>query len=117
MKDLAKKEFLALLAAALVGFNSPNIFILSQGFESAMLVLVLLVSLYLLRRDHYIPTLVLAGLAPLVRPEGLLLTPLVWAYILITGVFKRSFSLPISPSPSPRFYSRPSTTVPPFLSR
>jgi len=82
VQDLVEKKFPALLAAALVGFNSFNLYIFSLGFEGAMLVLVLLASLYLLRKNHDVAALVLASLAPLVRPEGLILSPLVWVYLL-----------------------------------
>jgi hypothetical protein len=82
-RDLTGRPLAALLGAALVGFNSVNVFILSLGFEAGLLVLVLLAGLYLVRTGRDLPAVVAASVAPLVRPEGLLLSLLVWGVLLV----------------------------------
>jgi hypothetical protein len=82
-RDLTGRPSAALLAAALVGFNSVNVFILSLGFEAGLLVLVLLAGLYLVRTGRDLPAVIAASVAPLVRPEGLLLSGLVWGVLLL----------------------------------
>src|SRR5262249_45278577 len=72
----------SLMAAALVGFGSVNVYVLSEGFEAGLLLAVLLAGLYLARTGRDLAAVVLASMAPLVRPEGLLLTPLVGGVIL-----------------------------------
>ena len=87
-RDLGAGPIPALAAAALVGFNSVNVFILSQGFEAGLLLAVLMAGLYLARTGRDLPAVVLASAAPLVRPEGILLTPLVWGAILLGRRFR-----------------------------
>jgi hypothetical protein len=70
------------MAAGLVGFGSVNVYVLSEGFEAGLLLAVLLGGLYLARTGRDLPAVVLASMAPLVRPEGILLTPLVAGAIL-----------------------------------
>ena len=88
MRDLTGRALPSLLAAALVGFSSVNVFILAQGFEAGLLTAILLGGTYLARTGRDLPAVVLASLAPLVRPEGLLLTPLVWGPILLARRFR-----------------------------
>jgi len=87
--DLIGRPWPALLAAALVGFNSVDVYVFSLGFEAALLVAVVLGCLYALRRDRALVALLLASLAPLVRPEGLLLTPIVVGVLLRRGRLTR----------------------------
>jgi len=87
-RDLTGRALPSLLAAAVVGFNSVNVSILSQGFEAGLLTAVLLAGLYLARTGRDFSAMLLASLTPLVRPEGLLLTPLVWGPILLARRFR-----------------------------
>ena len=57
-------------------------FLFSQGFESSMLAAVLLAALYFLRIGRIRLPVVLASLAPLIRPEGVLRKVIVSAYLL-----------------------------------
>jgi hypothetical protein len=88
MRDLGGRPLVALVAASLIGFNSVVVFVLSQGFEAGLLLVVLLGGLVLVCRRHDGAALLLAGLAPLVRPEGLLLSPLVWGEIVLGRRFR-----------------------------
>jgi hypothetical protein len=86
--DISENRFTALLLCLLSGFNSSCIFVFSQGFESALLILVLLAGCYSLRKNYHTVALLLASFAPLVRPEGILLFVIAWGYILITRRFR-----------------------------
>jgi hypothetical protein len=87
-RDLTARAVPSLLAALLVGFNSVNVSILSQGFEAGLLLAALLAGLYLMRTGRDLPAVLLASAAPLIRPEGILLTPLVWVPILFHRRFR-----------------------------
>jgi hypothetical protein len=87
-RDLTGRNGPSLLAAAAIGFNSVNVLIFSQGFESPMLVATLLACLYLARTGRYPPAMVLASLAPLIRPEGILVSALVWGLVLFRKDFQ-----------------------------
>lgn len=87
-RDFTSRTIPSLLAAMLVGFGSVNVFILSQGFEAGLLLAVLLGGLYLARTGRDLAAVLLASVAPLVRPEGILLTPLVWGVILLSRRFR-----------------------------
>jgi hypothetical protein len=82
-RDLTGRPVAALLGAALVGFSSVNVFMLSLGFEAGLLVLVLLAGLYLVRTGRELPAVLAASVAPLVRSEGLLFSVLVWGVLLV----------------------------------
>jgi len=86
--DLLERPWVALLAAALVAVNSVNVFVFSLGFENALLTATLLGCLYAARRGRPGIALVLASLAPLVRPEGLVATPLVWGHVILSKRFR-----------------------------
>ncbi len=79
--ELLGRALPSLLLAILVGINGVAVYIFSQGFETAMLTAFLLGSLYCVRQKHDYLALVLASLAPLVRPEGILAAVLVWAVL------------------------------------
>ena len=81
-RDFLRKTFPAILLTILVAFNAVSIYIFSQGFESSMLAAVLLATLYFLRIGRVRLPVVLASVAPLIRPEGVLLTVIVSAYLL-----------------------------------
>jgi len=83
--DLLEDAFSALVAAALVGVNSVCVYVYSLGFEAAGVSAVVLACLLALRRDRRRTAVFLASLAPLVRPEGVLLTPIVWGVLLLRG--------------------------------
>lgn len=86
--DLTERPLPALLAAALVGSSSVNIYVFSLGFENALLTAVLLGGLLLARRKRHAAALILASVAPLVRPEGILLSLPVWGHIAMTRSFR-----------------------------
>lgn len=86
--DLARRPLPALLAAILVGFASSNVYVFSLGFENAMLTAAVLGCTLAVRRGHDATAVLLAGLAPLIRPEGLLLTPIAWGYVLLARRFR-----------------------------
>lgn len=88
-QDLFRRALPAVLLALLVGLNSVNVFLYSQGFENAMFMAALVAGLYLVRTGCDRRSLVLASLAPLIRPEGILLSPLIWGYILVKRRFKK----------------------------
>jgi len=87
-RDLLQKRFAALLASILIGINSVNISIFSEGFESALFVLASFAALYAVRQRQDILSLVLASLAPLIRPEGIFLSVLVWIALVIEKRFR-----------------------------
>jgi hypothetical protein len=99
MRDLTGRTLPALVVAALIGFNSVVVFVLSQGFEAGLLLVVLLGALLLVRRRHDVAALVLASLAPLVRPEGLLVSPLIWGEIMLGRRFRPRLLLAYSAVP------------------
>jgi hypothetical protein len=88
VRDLLDRPWVALLAAGLVAVNSVNVFIFSLGFENALLTATLLGCLYAARKGRPGIALVLASLAPLVRPEGLIATPLVWGQVIFSRRFR-----------------------------
>lgn len=86
--DLCRRTFPAICIAVLIGVCSVNVYMFSQGFEAAMLLAVLLAALYLVRMRCDRVAVLLASLAPLVRPEGILLSLLVWGCIAWHHRFK-----------------------------
>ncbi|UCE60757.1 MAG: hypothetical protein JSU63_03200 [Phycisphaerales bacterium] len=88
-RDLFRRTVPAILFALLIGFNSVSAYISSQGFESTMLTAAVLGGLYFVRAGRVSLGLVLASVAPLIRPEGILLTPLLWGHILLKRRFKK----------------------------
>jgi hypothetical protein len=93
-RDLTRKTLPSILIALLVGLNAVHLYISSQGFECTMLIAALAAGLYFTRigKDGF--ALILASVAPLIRPEGILLTPLVWGYILVKKRF--NWKLPLA---------------------
>jgi hypothetical protein len=72
----------ALLAALLVGTHGVNVFVAALGFEAPLLTAVLLAAPWAALGGRPVLALFLASLAPLVRPEGILATPVVWGCVL-----------------------------------
>jgi hypothetical protein len=87
-KDLAGSGLVALLCAGLVAFNSVIVGVASQGFENSMLTDVLLGSFLAARHARWAPALALASIAPLVRPEGIAATPIVWGALFVHRAFR-----------------------------
>jgi len=81
MRDLVGRSWAALGFAAVIGVNALNVHIATQGFEGTSFTLIVLVCLFASRRGFDFAAVVLASLAPLVRPEGVILTPIVWGVI------------------------------------
>lgn len=85
----ATSSFLpAILGAFLIGVNSVNVLIYSQGFESALYTAVLLIAVFYVQTGSARVAVILASAAPLIRPEGILLTPLVLGYLLLVRKFR-----------------------------
>lgn len=91
--DFGCGVFAALMGSTLVGVNSVNLMIFAQGFENAMFTAVMLAGLYLARVGACRLAILLASLAPLIRPEGVLVSGLVWSVLL----FQRRCRLTLVP--------------------
>jgi len=78
----------ALSAAVLVGFNSVHLYAASQGFENAMLVFLVLDAIYCLVTGRYAYAVLLTSLAPLVRPEGIVLSVITWVFLILSRRFR-----------------------------
>lgn len=83
-RDILKDEFAALLTAVLIGFNSLLMYIGAQGFEGPLFIVALLGAFLCLVHRHDKTAIVLTSLAPLIRPEGVLLSIIAWGYLLFT---------------------------------
>src|SRR5690606_22589571 len=81
--DLSKSRLVALCTAAAVAFNSVAIVVASQGFENPLLTVTLLATFLAARHAHWPLALTLASVAPLIRPEGIVATPIVWGALLV----------------------------------
>ncbi len=97
--DLLRKVLPALLLAALIGVNAVNVCISSAGFESSMFLATLFGSLYCVRLERDRSALFLSSLAPLIRPEGIVVVALVWGYIFCRRRFKKRLLLAFLPLP------------------
>lgn len=84
--DIVKSYFIALGTAILVGFNSFSIYVFSLGFESGLFTLILFACLLFLRKGFYVYAAVLASIAPLVRPEGILVFLLCVSMLFIVKI-------------------------------
>ncbi|PJZ70205.1 hypothetical protein CH373_12715 [Leptospira perolatii] len=82
VKLLVSDRLVALCSTALVCWNSYNIRIYSQGFEALLFSLVFLGSIYFLYIRKYEFGFLLAGIAPLVRPEGIFLVPVLFYFLV-----------------------------------
>ena len=76
--QLTENYVLSVAIALLLSVNSFSIRILSHGFESGLFISVFFLAIHLLIAERYSLAVFLAGLAPLVRPEGVLLSAIVW---------------------------------------
>ena len=86
-----RRRLPSVLGAVLVGFSSINIYIFSCGFENALLTLVLLMSVFASSKKKTKSAMFLASLAPLIRPEGILVSPVIWYRSLRNGQFRKSW--------------------------
>ena len=86
--DLLDRPEPALLAAILVGTSSVNQFVFSLGFEAAMLTAVILATLYAAHHRYFVLAIVLASVAPLIRPEGVALSPLIIGWLFLARQWK-----------------------------
>ncbi len=87
-RDLTGSRSVALLTAGLIGFNSVIVVVASQGFENPLLLVLLLAAFLATRRKAWSLALALASIAPLVRPEGIIATPIVWTALLLNRAFR-----------------------------
>lgn len=79
-----KRPLPALLTGLLVGFNAVYVYIGSQGFESALFIAVIFTVFLCLDARCDATAVLLTSIAPLVRPEGLLLSAITWGFLLAT---------------------------------
>jgi len=91
--DLTGRRVFSFFIAFLIGFNSINIFVFSQGFENALLIFLLFGGCYAARKNQISFALIFASITPLVRPEGLLLCLFIWPYLFIRRDFKKRYVL------------------------
>jgi hypothetical protein len=84
---LTKSGFVACLAGALMALEARLLFSAWSGMETTLLVAIWIWAGVALLRQRYGSFLLLLGLAPLARPEALLLTPL--ALLAVPGVVRR----------------------------
>ncbi len=87
-RDLSKSGFIALLTVMLVAFNSVAVVVASQGFENPLLTVTLLACFLATRHARWSLALTLASVAPLIRPEGIVATPIVWGALLLQRAWK-----------------------------
>lgn len=87
-RDLSGSRFVAGLTALLVAFNSVAVVVASQGFENQLLTVTLLSAFLATHRKRWPLALVLASVAPLIRPEGIIATPIVWGALLLQRAWK-----------------------------
>ncbi|MCV6637926.1 hypothetical protein [Candidatus Albibeggiatoa sp. nov. NOAA] len=78
--DICKSYVASILTAILVGFNSVNIYTLSLGFESGLFASVVLSCFYLARKKYYALGAIVASIAPLIRPEGILVVAIFFLF-------------------------------------
>lgn len=82
-RNVLDNAFRAWLAAALIAFNAILIYTSSQGFENPAFCFILLTAIWAMTCQAPVWTILLASLAPLFRPEGILLSLMVWPWLLI----------------------------------
>lgn len=75
-KQLTKSGFVACLAGSLMALDARLLFSALSGMETTLLVAIWIWACVALVRQRYVSFLLLLGLAPLARPEALLLLPL-----------------------------------------
>ncbi|MDO8632870.1 MAG: hypothetical protein Q7R41_20495 [Phycisphaerales bacterium] len=83
LRDFGCGVFASLMGSTLVGVNSVNLVIFAQGFENAMFTAVMLAAFYCASAGERRLAVVLASLAPLVRPEGVIVSAMVWGALLL----------------------------------
>jgi hypothetical protein len=84
---LTKSGFAACLAGSLMALEARLLFSALSGMETTLLVAIWIWACVALVRQRYVSFLLLLGLAPLARPEALLLMPL--ALLAMPGVVRR----------------------------
>lgn len=88
LRDFGCGVLASLLGAFVIGINSTNVIIFSQGFEAAMLVATILIAIYTARVGALRTAVFVSSIAPLVRPEGVLVCVMVWTSILLRRHFQ-----------------------------
>lgn len=83
---LTKSGFVACLAGSLMALEARLLFSALSGMETTLLVAIWIWACVALLERRYVAFLLLLGLAPLARPEALLLTPL--ALLAVPGVVR-----------------------------
>lgn len=81
LKTFFRDSFSSFLATVLIAFNSTNIYVFSQGFENALLILAIFICLFSVQFNFHRIAAVVCTIAPLIRPEGVLITAVVLFYI------------------------------------
>lgn len=100
-EDLTEDRLSSFLVSVIIAFSSTNVYLASLGFESTLVTFATLSCLYFSRNGNIVLSLLLASLAPLIRPEGILCVIIVWGHIMVSRKFKISylmvfFAIPIA---------------------
>ena len=80
--DMTRSQTHALACALVVGCSSVGLYTAALGFETTLLTVCVFLVLDALARQQYALAVAVAGAALLVRPEGILLGALVWAWLV-----------------------------------
>ena len=89
--DLTENRLVALAVSLTICVNSYNVRIYSQGFEALSFVVVFFLCVYLFQHARYKSAIFLASVAPLVRPEGILLSVIGVIIIFTRREFRKEF--------------------------
>jgi len=97
--ELTKNRFASVVIALLLCVNSYDIRIHSQGFESALFVLLLFAGFYCVLHERFLIGGLIAGILPLVRPEGIWLSVPFFVMLFVKvrrdGIKKSDWPVPV----------------------
>lgn len=75
--------------AVLFCFAAPHFFLVqASGLTEPLFTLFLIAIVYHLKKEHFIPALILLSFLPFVRSEGWIIAPVVLVYLLVIGKWK-----------------------------
>lgn len=81
-EELTAGRLSSFLVSVLVACSSINVYVSAMGFEGMLLTLAVLSSLYFARHGSMFAALLVASVAPLIRPEGILCAGIVWGRLI-----------------------------------